>query len=173
MSPVPQKTAQKGGGGLNRLCLDLGTKTGWASCVDGAIESGVQDFSLKRGESPGMRWLLFKAWMLKMLDEVVRPQLVVYEQPHHRGGAATHLLVGMATRVEEYCAPREIDHAPVHSATLKKFATGSGRASKEQMVKQANNFLWLKEQRKADITSDDEADALCLLFYSLKEWPDE
>ena len=150
---------------MNRLTLDLGTHTGWASYIDGSIQSGVQDFSLKRGESPGMRFIMFRSWLKKML-KVVQPDIVVYEQPHHRGGAATELLVGFSTRVMEMCARYEVEHAGVHTATLKKWATGNGRASKEDMIKRANMFP------NVAITDDNEADALCLLFYSLKEWPD-
>ena len=43
------------------LALDLATKTGWAlQDRTGAIASGMQEFSLKRGESKGMRFLRFR-----------------------------------------------------------------------------------------------------------------
>jgi hypothetical protein len=41
---------------MNILTLDLATKTGWASNILGR-RSGVVEFQLKRGESPGMRFL--------------------------------------------------------------------------------------------------------------------
>jgi hypothetical protein len=37
------------------LALDLGTRTGWAPAEHGRVESGVQVFDVRRGESPGMR----------------------------------------------------------------------------------------------------------------------
>jgi Holliday junction resolvasome RuvABC endonuclease subunit len=82
-----------------------------------------------------------------------------------RGGPATDLLVGMTTRVVEICAERNIDHQPVHSATLKKAATGSGRAEKDAMIKAAK-----KRFPGIEILSDDHADALCLLDYAVKEY---
>src|SRR5437016_860972 len=85
------------------LALDLGTRTGYAIRENGRVESGVQVFDVKRGESPGMRYLRFNRW----LDDVCRAGLdavfgrdglavglIVYEQTHHRGGAATEVAAG-------------------------------------------------------------------------------
>lgn len=54
-----------------------------------------------------------------------------------------------------------IEHAAVHSATLKKWDTGSGRADKGAMLA-AVRARW-----KPDVAGDDEADALALLHYAL------
>lgn len=148
---------------MNILALDCGTKTGWASFVDGRIESGVQDFSLKRGESKGIRFLRFNTWLVGMLD-LIKPYVVVYELAHFRGGHATEILVGMTTRIEEFCEERKIEYSSVHSATLKKFATGGGKANKEDMMKAAA----LKFGRIID--SDDEADALLILAWAREEF---
>ena len=43
------------------LALDLATLTGWASSV--GRTSGVQVFDVRRGESPGMRFLRCRAWL--------------------------------------------------------------------------------------------------------------
>lgn len=145
------------------LALDLGTKTGWALGEKIAersfLYSGVQDFSLKRGESEGMRNLRFDRWLEAMFVEQSRPDLVVYEMPHHRGGAATAVLGGMVGILLAKCAEHHIEYTKVHSSTLKKYATGSGRASKEEMVKRAA----LKFDKP--ILDDNEADALHLWAY--------
>lgn len=148
---------------MNILALDCGTNTGWASEVDGRIESGVQDFSLKRGESKGIRFLRFNTW-LKIMLELVKPHIVVYEMAHLRGGHATEILVGMTTRIEEFCEGKNIEYSSVHSAMLKKFSTGSGKANKEDMMKAAS----LKFGRLID--SDDEADALLILEWARQEF---
>lgn len=148
---------------MNILAIDPGTKCGWASLVDGRIESGVQNFSLKRGESKGIRFLRFNTWLVGMLD-LIKPHVVVYEMAHFRGGSATEILVGMTTRIEEFCEERRIEYSSVHSATLKKFATGSGRANKEDMMKAAG----LKYERIID--TDDEADALLILAWAREEF---
>ena len=76
-------------------------------------------------------------------------------------GYATELLVGMTTRLQETCAENGIEYAAVHSATLKKFATGSGRADKVTMMKRAAERF---PGRK--IEDDNESDALLLLEYA-------
>jgi crossover junction endodeoxyribonuclease RuvC len=146
------------------LAFDFGCRTGWASCCDGQVESGVQDFPLARGESPGMRFLRFRAWMSGIVN-LVRPEICIYELAHHRGGYATELLVGMITRLQEHCAISHIEYSPVHSATLKKFATGSGRADKAKMLGEAK-----KRFPGRQITDDNEADALLLLAYGMEHF---
>lgn len=44
---------------MNILALDMATKTGWAT--NAGRTSGVQTFDVKRGESPGMRFLRCRA----------------------------------------------------------------------------------------------------------------
>ena len=145
---------------MNILAIDPGKSSGWASIVDGHIESGVEKFTVERGESRGMLFLKFNRWLNKIFD-LVEPELVVYEMAHMRGGAASEVLLGMTTRIMEMCERKFVDnYMKVHSATLKKFATGDGRASKEMMVKYAqekfNNYF---------VVDDNEADALWMLEY--------
>ena len=151
------------------LALDLGTRTGYAIRENGRVESGVQVFDVKRGESPGMRYIRFNRW----LDDVCRAGLdavfgrdglavglIVYEQTHHRGGAATEVAAGFATRAQEFCARHGLEHAAVHSATLKKFATGRGNAKKPEMIAAA------RQRFGYPVADDNEDDALWLLAYA-------
>jgi len=147
---------------VNILALDLGTRTGYASFSDNRVESGVKDFPLGRGDSPGMRFIRFNRWLVDMIA-LTWPALITYERPHLRGGYATDLLVGFATRVQERCAEAGIECEAVHSATLKKAATGSGRAGKDAMIAAA------EERFGKSVTDDNEADALCLLWMAMKE----
>jgi Holliday junction resolvasome RuvABC endonuclease subunit len=141
------------------LALDLATKTGWAFRQNGLIVSGVQDFSLRRGDSPGMRYVYFNAW-LNQLWQKLNPQVIFYEQPHMRGGHATEVLAGLVAHLQALCARAEIEHTAVHTGTLKKFATGSGRGDKSGMIAKAR-----KELMREPI-DDNEADAVCLLLYA-------
>ena len=160
---------------MNLLALDLGTRTGWALSEGGRIESGVQDFTPRRGESAGMRYLHFNRWLLRVHREGFREgqdrpcDLIVYEMPHLRGGAAATVLAGLQTRVEEFCAARGIEHAPVHSATLKKFTTGSGRGDKNSMLVAADKRGWIPRAPGDLYPDDNEVDAICLLHYALAE----
>ena len=145
---------------LNIVALDLATKTGWACVIDGKVSSGVQVFDLKRGESPGMRFLRLRAWLNEMMELSGKVDVVVFEQAHHRGGAATQLCVGMATEVMAWAAKIGAETMPVHTGTLKKFATGTGNAGKPEMIEAA------KKMGHAP-TDDNEADACCLLEYAM------
>jgi len=147
------------------IALDLGTKTGWAiSTPELGVISGVQVFDVKRGESPGMRYLRFSVWMFELITQV-EPNLMAYEAPHHRGGAATEILNGFSTRIQEYCADYGIEYQSVHTGTLKKYATGSGRASKEEMIAAAQ-----KKYPDQQIEDDNQADALCILDWATSEF---
>lgn len=147
---------------MNILAIDPGTSCGWAAYRDKLVESGVKEFSLGRGDSPGMRFLRFNAWFSEMVA-VVKPSLVVFERPHLRGGYATDLLVGFSTRIQERCAEAGINCEATHSATLKKQAAGSGRADKAAMMRVASRWAG------REITDDNEADALCMLSVAMNE----
>ena len=165
------------------LAIDPGTHCGWATWDGQHVESGVQVFDLKRGESPGMRFLRFRRWLYAVAGvtsvriSVQRqqghlPDLLVYEQAHHRGGAATEILVGMTTRIMEFAAEIGAEHVAVHSGTLKKFATGRGNASKADMIVAAEG--WGARWGIGDtITDDNIADALLLLAWAREEFGKE
>lgn len=140
---------------LKVLAIDTATKTGWATNAQGATEHGEEDFSVRRGESRGMRFVRFRAWLENILD-LLQPDIVVYEQAHYRGGAATEVCVGLVTRIQEICAKRGIDYTTYHSGTIKKFACGNGRASKDDMIKAA-------EEKWGENLTENEADALWIL----------
>ena len=143
------------------LAIDSGTKTGWAVNEDPII-SGIQDFSLKRGESSGMRFLAFRAWLKKMVEDT-KPQMIIYELAHHRGGYTTEVCVGFTTSIQTICAEANIEYVALHSATLKKFATGKGNAGKEDMMVAATRKGW-------NFHDDNEADALWLLRYAIETY---
>lgn len=171
---------------MNLLALDLGTRTGWALRENGRIESGVQVFDVKRGESPGMRYVRFRRWLSELIwrptergrhgyPHVMAPEvearvgLIVYEQTHQRGGAATEVAAGFATRVQEFCAEGKLEHAAVHSATIKKFVTGKGNAKKPEMLRNVRLKFCTTGSQAERLTDDNEADALALLHYALSE----
>jgi Holliday junction resolvasome RuvABC endonuclease subunit len=110
-----------------------------------------------------MRWLAFRAWLNRVLDEAPT-DVIVYEQAHHRGGAPTHVAHSLIGTMEAVAAERNIDVTNRHSATIKKHALGKGRGDKEQMMAAAN-AKWPDRE----ITDDNEADALWLLDFVITE----
>ena len=149
---------------MNILAIDAATKLGWALSVNGQTTSGVQLFDLKRGESPGMRWLRFGSWLREM--QRLNPiDIIYFEQAHHRGGAATSVGVGFVTKIHEFAAAVGAETCPVHTATLKSFAartagikSGKGKVT----MAAADKFGWSYQD-------DNEADALWLLQYAITE----
>lgn len=149
---------------MNVLALDLATRTGWALSEDGRIESGVESFEIARHESRGMRFVRFNRWLVRVVD--TRRPLIVYEQAHQRGGAATEVAAGFITRVHEFCALHALEFSSVHTATLKKWATGKGNANKDEMVIRVRARFMPQRIGPLD---DNEADAVALLHYALSE----
>jgi Holliday junction resolvasome RuvABC endonuclease subunit len=155
------------------LALDLATRTGWALWDGERMESGVQVFDVRRGESPGMRYLRFNAWLGQMAErlEGQRPDylgdVIAYEQTvpaNTKFSSATtrEIAAGFSTRVQEKCAAWGIQHFAIYPSSLKKFTTGNGRSKKPEMVA-AVSARW-----KA-VKDDNEADAIALLHYALAE----
>lgn len=152
---------------MNVLALDCATRTGWCLLDSSGkvVESGVQDFSKRRGESNGLLFLRFRKWLETLVGfRHGGIGLVAYERAHMRGGAATELCVGLQTRVQEIAASKGIESLPVPSATLKKFATGSGRAGKPEMEVAAGRILGRPP------LDDNEADAVMLARYAWVEY---
>ena len=161
------------------LALDLSVNcTGWAYS-DGRLHiesSGVQSFKGRRGDSPGMRWLEFKSWLSRVINcckgasDSPNIDLIVYEQAHHRGGAATHAAHGLISCVEEVAAIHEIEVTARHTGEIKTHAKGygKGKANKLMMVRTA-----AKRWPNVKIIDDNHADALWLLSLVREELDDD
>lgn len=141
------------------LALDLATHCGFAFESAGVRESGVADFSPRKREAYGWRFVRFTVWLYKWHERNL--DLVVYEKPipFHSGQAAAQLSYGLSSRVEEFCARYAIRCECVQPNVLKRHATGHGNATKEMMVKMAQVL-------KAGVSDDNECDALWLLDYA-------
>jgi Holliday junction resolvasome RuvABC endonuclease subunit len=153
---------------MHIVALDCSTSTGWAVLRDSETPtSGVQKFQLARNESAGMRFIAFRSFLIRLLG-ANKGAIVVWEQAHHRGGAATEVCVGMTTRVMEIAAMFDMNCAPIHSREVKKWATGNGNASKELMQKAAAEKF---DSYNPDTDPGaDEADALLLGAFAQWKW---
>jgi len=153
---------------MNVLGLDLGTKFGWYLYRNWAGDSsGIEDFSIQRGESKGIRYWRFSQWLRDFWGKEVvegpgQIDLVVYEKifiPKIANVDVSEVFFGMTTRLFEFCDMRETPYVAVAPTTLKKFVTGSGKATKNDMW---NRYL---AERQVVPLSEDECDA-----YWLAEW---
>jgi crossover junction endodeoxyribonuclease RuvC len=141
------------------LALDMsGSGTGWAFLGNkNSMISGVTPFLSTL--NPGSRWLRFYSWLEAWTD--VKPDLLIYEEPivyfRHKQGLG--LGYAFEAVLHLFCAREKIDCVGVNVSSLKKWATGDGRADKFKMVRFAR-------QIKPDVSSDDEADAILLLEFA-------
>lgn len=152
------------------LGLDCsGRRVGWAVVgSDGAVvESGVQEFRSRRGESVGLVYLRYRKWLAGLMDSVDRKDevfLVAYEVAHMRGGHATEMAIAMQTRAQELAAACGAVPVPAHTATVKAFAAGKGNAGKGEMVKAAEAVLGRPP------LDDNEADAVHIARWAASEY---
>ncbi|WP_375679619.1 crossover junction endodeoxyribonuclease RuvC [Bartonella sp. AP7XZML] len=145
------------------LCLDLGTKTGWAlRDADGFITSDTEHFQSHRFEGGGMRYLRFKKWLTELKRSVDEIDAVYFEEVRrHVGTDASHVYGGFLATLTAWCEHHQIPYEGIPVGTIKKAMTGKGNASKEEMIK----AMCAKGHAPCD---DNEADALAIL-YLMKE----
>jgi Holliday junction resolvasome RuvABC endonuclease subunit len=147
------------------LALDLGTTTGWA--YSGGVgnslnDSGIWSLAPSRHESSGMRWIKFRQ-SLRRFENMV--DIVLYEEvARHLGTHAAHIYGGFVAILQDWCQENNIEYQGIPVATIKKFATGKGNASKQMMIDHARNIL------RREPVDDNEADAVCLMNHAEYEY---
>jgi Holliday junction resolvasome RuvABC endonuclease subunit len=141
--------------------LDLAEKTGFAH-TDGTF--GVNNFNWAKLPY-GMRWYLFDDWLDDMLNDH-ETDAVVYEAALHQKGAAAHVANSLVAMLERKSFKRNLALRGYHASTIKKHATGSGRATKPEMWEAAR-----KRNPDLKAETDDVVDALWLLDLALSELP--
>lgn len=145
------------------LALDLGTKTGFAIFSPPAVVlSGTWDLKPTRHESEGQRYVKLN----RKLSEIhaASPITEVYFEAveRHAGTIAAHVYGGLAGILKAWCIEHGREYRGVPVGKIKKSWTGSGAASKELMIKVAR-------EKGYEVIDDNEADALALLDYAVKE----
>ena len=147
------------------LGLDLATHTGHClSRGKTVLHSGTWDFSHSRDHAGSHNGHMFVD-LLNSIQDTYGIEGYPYdleirvERAHHRGGPATRLALGLVGNVMAMCAECNIPFSDVHTSTLKKWATGNGKASKEEMMKRASELVG------KEITDNDEADAILISLY--------
>lgn len=145
------------------LALDLATNTGWA--LNRPLSSGTCNFSNKKSDGAGMRYLKFYNWINRMISEH-SVDMVSYELVRrHVSTDASHVYGGFLSQLQTACERASVPYTSYGVGTIKKHATGSGRASKEDMIEAAKR-LYSTEK----ILDDNQADALCILSLTEEEF---
>ena len=142
------------------IAVDPGLQTGFAIRQDdGAVLSGTNDMRSIAGVS-GRVYCALELWLADLVT-TNEPILIAYELPVRFGGG-WQLRAGMAATIEAVAFRRDVMSMGVAPTALKKWATGSGKAGKPEMISAARVRGW------APLT-DHEADALLLLAYAEAE----
>jgi Holliday junction resolvasome RuvABC endonuclease subunit len=117
------------------LSLDLGTATGWAlGELDRKPIYGTESFALGRFDGGGMRGLRFQRWLEEMLPGTCSMRVAYEEVRRHMGVDAAHAYGGFQAMLTAHCENRLVPYEGVPVGTIKKFATGRGNASKQDML---------------------------------------
>lgn len=151
---------------LSIIALDLGTTTGWAVGErSGAIVSGTENFSPRRFEGGGMRYLRFKQWLTELKAVTGGIDALYFEEVRaHKGVDAAHVYGGFMAHLTAWCEHHHIPYQGVPVSHIKKHITGKGNANK-QLVIAAVKAMGFSP------SDDNEADALALLdFIHSQEW---
>ena len=146
------------------LCLDLGSKTGWALLqVDGQITSGTVEFKPGRFEGGGMAFVRFKGWLDEVLSFAGPVRTIHFEEVRrHLGTTAAHVYGGFLACLTSWCEKRAIPYQGIPVGTIKRHATGKGNANKQAVIQ----AMKAKGHNPGD---DNEADALAILHWALDQ----
>ncbi|GAA4666573.1 hypothetical protein [Bartonella pachyuromydis] len=141
------------------LCLDLGSKTGWAICsADHHIISSVMNFHPRYFEVGGMYYLRFKRCLAEIKQTVGSIDTVYFEEVRrHNGTDAAHIYGDLLSILTAWCEHHQIPYEGIPVGTIKKATTGKGNASKVKMIQ----AMHAKGHAPED---DNEADALAILY---------
>ena len=160
--PTPGEFAGTTGG---TLALDLGARCGWAVADEEGQLAHYARIRLDKAATKKIKFSFFRE-SLEALIRMFGPAVIAYEKtiamPGVRGNWRPLLYYeGILTEVAE-C--HNIPLRDIYPPTLKKHATGNGRASKEDMVAAAKKRWNIGTYMTIN---DDIADALCILDWSL------
>lgn len=146
------------------LALDPATKCGWArfdSESSHPILSGA--INLGKGKGNGFIFSEFDTFILCNLNGV---QLVYCEAPfinmQKSKQANVQLAYGLRAILIMRCWKKGIEPVFLAPMSLKKLATGTGKATKEDMVAAAEEFSG------KEMEDDNEGDAVCLLKVAME-----
>lgn len=145
---------------ISILALDQASECGWA--ITSTIY-GTWDMTTRKDESSGMKLIRFKA-KLTEVHSAQKLDLIVYERPAGRNAHAIIHAAKLVGIVEEFCEANHIQYRAYSASEVKKFATGKGNASKDQMI--------LAAKEKLGYTGDNhnEADALWIWTLAKHEY---
>ena len=162
------------------LALDLGLTCGWSYCKDGKFSHGIwqldQDPASSKKVPLPVRYKNLVAYVDAVHAEITL-ETIVYEQAYHRphGGAyAAHQFGAYEALLQIWCYDHDVPLRYFTASELKRWATGSGTASKAMMYEAALTRWgyipnhWITSRNHLPYPDDNEVDSYCLLRMQLE-----
>lgn len=150
------------------LALDIASKTGWATTVNGALCFGMYEVK-SAGEGEGLGFYGFEIWLATMIREN-RPDLIAVEaavptMPNKQKKGFTNfqtqkVLLGLQAIAKLVGVKTGIEVCEVYASTARKTVTGSGAIKKPEVIK------FLRERGYA-VKEDNAADSLVIYLHTL------
>lgn len=144
---------------MKALALDPAARCGWAWGDGKTIQSGVWGLSERSDQHPGQRLFRLRELLRQAHDEVGFDVLAAedasFGSRNPKTQASHNELRGIISLVAAEC---QVPLLLFHPTTIKKFATGDGRADKSQMVRACKTHFGI------EATDDNEADAIFVLL---------
>jgi Holliday junction resolvasome RuvABC endonuclease subunit len=144
---------------MSTLALDFGNKSGVAILKNGQITIGTKKLRHDKGAS-GVRALDFYRWLTQLIQEYAISQVYFERVYAHSGSEAAHLYGYFMHTLAAVCEELHVKCTGIPVTTIKKYATGSGRATKGEMMDFA-------KRRGFNPVDDNAADALAILLIGL------
>jgi len=144
------------------LAIDPGPSCGYAHS---AGKSGVWQLASSSEEFRGMKYVRLFEHLTEMerthgIDLLIWEDATFGAKNQFNALRAHNEFAGVLLL---FAGHHQLKVDTVHPTSLKKFATGNGRATKGDMIRAAS------ERFLVDIRSDDHADALCVLWWCLHD----
>lgn len=145
------------------LALDQASSTGWAVADRHGtiIDAGTSKF---KGELPA-KLVNFYNWLDEMIVKY-KPTAIAHEKPHFRGYGATMTGVGFVSCISMQGFLHNLPILSVHTATLKSYATGKGKAGKDSMTAVASEIIG---SSLSAVKDNDAADAIHIARWAVEE----
>jgi len=145
--------------------IDLGTKAGVANFHDDTITFGMVDLRLRKGDTPGMRYGMFRRFLEEFLEPP--PDVVYYEDvKRHLGTQAAHVYGGLLAVLMMVCDQKGVRYVPVGVQAAKMRMTGKGNATKTEMVAAVRREF--AHVPNIDSITEDAADAMAVAVAGIR-----
>ena len=146
---------------MNILALDLGTDYGFAIYKDdGKFISGTKKLRTYK-EKFGARFHEFRKWLLDIISKHSIDSVYFERVYGHKGVEAGHCYGGFMYTLASVSYQQNIPCISFSVQAIKKFMTGKGNATKDEMIAAAREKGFNPE-------TDDEADAISVMLLAIK-----